>query len=274
MYRMALKAMVSPEEFQSLHEPIQQQYVPRDGKYYLDVLPGAVRGRDGKERTIALEDVTALKAALGQERTAAAELTRQLKAYEGIDDPQAARQAMARVRQWVLSGSDEKLIRQQIAEQQMEDQYRSIAETLNRRLAAARQEAEELTTATQNLAIEGKATVALTKLGARPAAQEALLDVIRQNCRCRRVEVKGKGCWLVEVLDGNGNVRITNATGSIEPMGIEELVGEMKAGQYAFAFEGQRVESPGATDHSPGVIPSLPPVERLKLARRGSVPTD
>ncbi len=271
---MALKTVVSPEEFQSLHEPIQQQYVPRDGKYYLDVLPATAGGQDGRERTITLEDVTALKAALSKERTAVAELTQRLNTYEGIDDPQAARQAIARVREWARSGSDKKLAQQQMAEQQMEDQYRSVVETLNRRLAAARQETERLAAEMQGLVIEGKATAALTRLGVRPAAQEALREMIRQSCRCRRVEVNGEGRWLVEVSDGNGNVRITNARGSFEPMGVEELIEEMKAGQYAFAFEDQQAESRGATERGPGVTDSLSPVERLKLARRASVLAD
>jgi len=112
------------------------------------------------------------------------------------------------------------------------------------------------------------------RLGVRPAAQEALMEMIRQRCQCRRVEVDGEARWLVEVLDGNGNVRISNAMGSFEPMGVEELIEDMKAGRYAFAFEDERVESRGATDHGPGVTVGLSPVERLKLARRTSVLAD
>ncbi|MCL5282841.1 MAG: hypothetical protein M1376_23400, partial [Planctomycetes bacterium] len=58
---MALKALVSPEELQTLGAPLQKEYSWRDGRYYLSVLPVTLRGPDGKERTIALEDVTGLK---------------------------------------------------------------------------------------------------------------------------------------------------------------------------------------------------------------------
>lgn len=273
---MALKAVISPEEFQTLGELLQRQYVPRDDRYYLCVLPATFRDQDGRQRMLALEDVADLKLALGKERTTIGELTERLKAFEGIDDPQAARQALAQVQEWTKTGPSQKTEKQMEAiKQQLECQYRNRIEALTRRVAAARQENEQLAATAQRLRIEGAATAALTRLGVLPEAHGAMVEQIHRMCRCRRVEAGGKSQWRIEVLDGHGNVRISNTTGSLEPMNMEELVGEMKAGSYAFAFQGQQ---PQGSNRCNGRAQSeslgLSPVERLKFARRASVETN
>ena len=264
--------MISGEEFGTLSEPLQKEYQWRDGRYYLNALPATFPGPDGKERTIALEDVTGLKIALSQERTTTHRLARQLQALEGIDDPQAARSALAKVREWAGARSDEKHRKLlELTEQQIENHYRSAIETLTRRIAAARQEKEQLVAQMHQLVIEGAAAATLLRHGVLPDAKDLLVEQIRRSCRGRRVEEAGRNAWRIEVLDAQGNVRITSASGSIDPMDLEELVGEMKAGQYAFAFQGQSVRGYGSQNR-PGHADSLKlaPVERLKLARRAA----
>ncbi|MCL5280481.1 MAG: hypothetical protein M1376_11300, partial [Planctomycetes bacterium] len=256
--------------------PLQKEYSWRDGRYYLSVLPVTLRGPDGKERTIALEDVTGLKIALSQERTTTHNLARQLRAFEGIDDPQAARNALAQVREWARAGSGEKYRKQlELTEQQIENHYRNTIETLTRRSAAARQENEQLLAQMHRLVIDGAAAAALLRQGVLPEAQDLLAEQIRQRCRCRRVEEAGRKAWRIEVLDAQGNVRITNASGSTDSMGMEELVGEMKAGQYAFAFQGPPVRGQGGQNRPGQAENSKPsPVERLKLVRRAGREAD
>jgi hypothetical protein len=102
-----------------------------------------------------------------------------------------------------------------------------------------------------------------------------MVEQVHRMCRCRREEVAGRNHWRIEVLDAHGNVRIGNATGSIEPMNMEELVGEMKVGNYAFAFQGQRLQGRNRGNSRAQSEPlGLSPVERLKLARRVPVETN
>ena len=55
-------------------------------------------------------------------------------------------------------------------------------------------------------------------------------------------------------------------------MSIDDLAAEMKAGKYAFGFKGTQAQGSGAGSSGsvklPANLANLPPVERLKAARR------
>jgi hypothetical protein len=99
-----------------------------------------------------------------------------------------------------------------------------------------------------------------------------MVEQIRNMARCRKVEVNGQTRYVIDVFDDHGNVRITNNSNSTDPMGVEELTKEMKAGKYAFAFKGTQAAGSGAGSAGgvrlPAGAANLDPVERLKAARR------
>ena len=169
---MTLKAVVSPEEFHALGEPLRAQYVQRDGRYFLDVI-AVTYEQNGKETTLAVENVGDPRLALSRARTTARELTKQLKAFDGIDDPQAAINAMAMVREWENASPDARLTKQlETSEQQLESQFRAKIEALKDRIAAKGREKERLAAEIDRLVIDSAASNVLRKLGVLPEAQE------------------------------------------------------------------------------------------------------
>jgi hypothetical protein len=273
---MALKAIVDAEELQTIPEAIQKEYTERDGAFYLNVAPVTMKDAEGKERKLALEDVTGLKDALAAERTRAETLERTVKTFEGIDDPKAAKEALAKVKEWGEVPPDEKVKKQlEATKEQLESRYRGEIETLTRRVGEQQAANEKLQQESSRLVLDNAASAALSKVGVLPEAHNMMVEQIRQNARCRKVEANGRTRYVVEIFDDRGNVRITNNSNSTDPMGIEELAKEMKAGQYAFAFKGTQAAGSGAGSagrvNLPAGVANLDPVERLKAARRAEV---
>lgn len=270
---MALKARLTQEEFKALGEPYAREYFEHNGAYVLDVTPAVFNDANGKEVKIALEDVTGLKNALSAERSNVSELTRQLKIFEGIEDPEAAKAALQKVKEWGEAGPEEKLKKQlEAAKEQIEQRFRGEITTLTQRLASEQKEKDQLIEDTNRLVIDNAASSALTKVDVLPEAHDTMVKEIRQQCRARRIEVNGKVRHAIDILDGNGNVRITNASNSTDPMAVEELTKEMKAGRFAFAFKGTQAQGSGASTPTgmrlSADLSKLSPVERLKAVRR------
>jgi hypothetical protein len=273
---MALKARLTQEEFKGLAEPLAKEYVQRDGAYVLDVSPAKYSDANGKEITIALEDVTGLKNALSMERSNVGELTQKLKAFERITDPDAALAALAKIKEWGEAGPDDKVKKQlDAAKEHLEQRFRGEITTLTTRLTTEQKEKEQLIEDTKRLVMDNAASTELTKTDVLPEALETMVREIRDQCRAKRVMVDGKVVYSVEVIDRNGNVRITNRSNSTDPMGLDELVKEMKAGRWAYAFKGTQAQGSGASTPNgtriTGDLSKLSPVERMKAARRAQV---
>jgi len=79
---MTLKAVL--ETLDNLDEGIKSLYVEHDGKYRLDI-EGGFKTND---------EITGLTSALNKEREARSRLEKQVKQWEGIEDPQKAREAL------------------------------------------------------------------------------------------------------------------------------------------------------------------------------------
>ena len=234
---MALTAVLSAQEWQTIPETLQQEYAERDGAYYLNVAPVTIKDAEGKERKLALEDVTGLKDALAAERTRADTLDRTVKTFEGIEDPKAAREALAKVKEWGEVPPDEQYKKQlEATKEQLESRYRGEIEALTRWVSEHKADTERLQLESSRLVLDNAASAALTKVGVLPEAHDMMVERIRSMARCRKADFNGQAKYVVEVLDEHGNVRITNSSNSTDPMGLEELGKEMKAGKYAFAL--------------------------------------
>jgi hypothetical protein len=270
---MAVKPVVTAEELKSLSEDFQKEYVEREGAYFLNVAPVTIKGADGKERKLALEDVTGLKDALAEERTKVQELGRQVKRFEGITDPQAALEALTKVKEWGDAAPDEQYKKQlEATKEQLESRYRGELEALTAKVKEGQSTIEKLQSESNDLVLQNAASTALTKAGVLPDAHDMMVEQICKTARCRKVDFNGKPRHVVEVFDERGNVRITNMSNSTDPMGLDELAKELKAGRHAFAFKGIPAAGSGAGSagsvHLPPGVADLDPVERLKAARR------
>jgi hypothetical protein len=273
---MAMKAVLTAEELNALSETFQKEYVEREGAYYLNVTPVTIKDAEGKERKLALEDVTGLKDALAAERTRTGELEKKLHQFDGIEDAKAAQEAIAKVKEWGDAPPDEKLKKQiEASKEQLESRYRGEIEALTKRVNEQKGVADRLQQESNRLVLDNAASSALTKLDVLPDAHEMLVEKIRQMCRCRKVEINGQTQYQIDVFDDKGNIRITNSSNSTDPMGIEELTKEMKTGKYAFAFKGTQAAGSGAGSTGgtrlPANMANLDPVERLKAARRAQM---
>ncbi len=246
---MALKAIVNKDEFQALPELLRKEYVEREGAYWLEVTATEFKGGDGKTHKAALEDVTGLKDALSKERTNVEQLTAQVKRFEGIEDPKAALDAIAKVKEWGTANPDEKIKRQiEATTAQLEARYRNEIEALNKKLKDGQSELTRAQTDTDRLVLDSAASAALSKLEVLPEAHDLLVREIRQASRAKRVEVNGEVRHQVEVLDTQGNVRITSKSNSTDPMTVDELAAEMKAGRYAFGFKATQAAGGGGSN--------------------------
>jgi hypothetical protein len=215
-----------------------------EGKYVL-----AVETVDGMELT----NATNLKSALSKERTARGEAEKAAKAFDGIDAA-AARDALDKVKTMDDWDPEEKLKAQKAKfERDLGAKFESDVAQLTKKhedeLGKANGTVDGLTRQLETISIDAAAREALAKHG----GGELLMPHIRQSVRTR---ITDDGGLAVEVLDGEGAVRLSPASGSTAPMSIEEKVIEMKGEDvYAPAFGGSGATGGGATGRGPALTP-------------------
>ena len=246
---MALKARITSDVFAKLEAAIQGHYTEQDGEYFLDVTP--VKTGDS---VIELTDTGALKKTLQKERKRADDAEKSAKRFEGIEDPEKAREALAKLEEIGQWDPDKKLTE---ARKQLESTYQSKyeadvkklqaghtkdLEALQKKYGMTRQQLERVM-------LEESALKAITSQKGLP---KPLLPIVRQNIRL----VEGEdGKFGVEVVDENGNARSSSKAGNYNaPMTIEEFVGELKSDeQFARLFEGSGASGTGGSNnHSQG----------------------
>lgn len=222
---MALKAILTADEHKALAEPLQKEYAQKDGRYMLDVEP---------VDDVALENVKGLKTALSKERTAREGLEKTMKAFEGLD-AEKARSALQKIEE-MADWKPEDKVKEQIEsiKNQLTDKYKKEIEKLEGRKGHLAKKIEQLL-------IDAKAVQALSE---EKGNAKLLLPHIRSVCR---VEETQDGDFVARVLDDHGNIRLTEAGGSHDPMEIPELVKLMKKmDTYAPAFAGTGASGSGA----------------------------
>lgn len=228
---MALAAII--DNLDSVAENIRPEYKPAPGGkgFILDVTPVG---------TVSLEDVGNLKKALTTERAAAKQASEKLKLFEGID-PEAARGALEKVSELGNLTLDQKVEQQlKIREQQLEQKHKTSVDKLS----------GELKEATGQLEKNLVTSVATTALAAKKGSVELLLPHVKSQTRMRKIDGVG---YVTEILDSQGNPRISPSSGSTALMTIEELVDEMSASDaYSRAFDASGATGSGATTATNG----------------------
>jgi hypothetical protein len=224
---MSLAAIIKQEAFDKLPEAIRPEYKKQDdGSYLLDVTP---------VNDFALENVKGLKSALSAERAAKDTALGGLKAFEGLD-AQAARAALEKIKNLGELPTEGKVKEQiEAIKKQLEDKHKG-------ELSAKDTLVSKLTKQLEKLLVESAAMKAISE---NKGNIELLLPHVRNNVRMKQLE---NGEFVVEVVDKDGVVRISPATGQTGNMSIAELVQEMKTKDtYAPAFEGTGASGSGAT---------------------------
>jgi hypothetical protein len=254
---MSLLAILNQEAFDKLAEPLKAEYKKQaDGTFLLDVTPVS---------DFALENVKGLKSALSSERANREKLEGSLKAFEGLD-AQKARDAIKKLEELLAKGGGDDKTKEQIE---------AIKKQLSEKHSAEISKKDEMlglmTKQLEKLLIESAAVKAIAE---NKGVVELLLPHVRSFTRMKKLEA---GDYVAEVVDANGNVRITNKAGSTDPMSITELVSEMKGNKiYAPAFQGSGAGGSGAQGGSAvgsgGVDYSkMAPQERIKAAMASGI---
>jgi len=237
-----LKAVVTQSEFDGLAGEVQSHYVKsEDGEsYQLGVV--AVNG-------IELSNNQALKKALQTERTSAEKATKELKSLKesfGDLNPEAAREALAKMEEMANWNPDDKLkeARAQFEKQlttKYEDEKNKLVKKYTADVEATKKELETASTQLEQVMIDSEIAKAVAT---EKGVLKLLAPVIKQNVRLIRND---DGTRHVRILEPDGTFRLSSKSGSTDPMSISEFVSEMKADEtFARAFEGSGASGSGA----------------------------
>ena len=234
---MTMLIKLTTEAHAALAEPLQAEYVERDGAMWLDAT--AVDGFEVMNPSV-------LKGTLTKERKRADAAEKSLKPFEGIDDPDAARDAVKTLADLgdldELKDLDAKVEKRagQLKEKYESERTRLISkhedEIADRDTANA-----GLTTQLHDELITSAATKAI---GDEKGSVELLLPVIRQHVQVRENRA---GKLAAMVIGADNEPRLSPAGSSTDEMTIAELVGEFKTHDtYQRAFDGSGASGGGS----------------------------
>lgn len=252
---MAMKAIIDAEAHAALAENLRSEYVEKDGKFVLDVTPV-----DGLE----LSDVGGLRSALTKERENVRKAQALIEKFGEIT-PDQAREALAELEKFRGSDPDKK------AEELAEVKVKQVSDKLTAEKAKVEKELADTVKQLEAVLITDAATRAILDAEGEPTL---LLPHVERATRLRRLD---DGKRIVEVLDDDGNVRLSTKSGSTDAMSLGEFVSSLKENdKFAPAFKGSGASGSGAGgDRKPGSAASgngrlmdLPPAERIKAFRQ------
>jgi hypothetical protein len=251
------------DDIDSVPEALREHYTKqKDGGYVLDASAGG---------GYSIEKVAGLKSALSAARAEAKDATSKLAAFTQDDgemlDADTARAAIDKL---AALGSDADVESKVAAAVQA--QVDALGKKHGKELAARDDRVAGLTTQISKHILDDALTSALidTTDGRTPAIQPKVLAAALRE-RLQVTESEGK--WEVQVLDEDGNRRISPAAGSDDWMAVSELVDEGRHGDLKPFFRATPVAGTGGMDGRTGEAAGVAgtvgatgvsPTERLK----------
>lgn len=236
---MALKSQLTKEEFDALPDVIKEHYTVRDDGAVLDVT---------KVGSLELADVEKLQKALRDERQGRKTSEQKLKEFEDLD-PQAARDAIAKLEEIGDSGGPEvekakEALKATLTAQFSRDRealtkkYTEEQEVLNKKNSTYREQLEQVM-------IESAARAAIAE---HMGQAELLLPLIRQRARLNEAE---NGKLTVELLDDSGTPMLGSDYST--PIGMSDFVKSLRSDKrYARAFDAENSNGTGKSSGSGG----------------------
>lgn len=234
---MAVKAILSEDEFNELPEPIQEHYIQDDGSesYRLDVT-----SVDGFQ----LADIGKLQSALQKERGTKSELEKKLKAFADIDaeEARAALELKKKFDEGDLTDEQAERLKQKEKElaDKFESQRKAIEQKYGEQIEGLQNETKSLRGDLHSARVVSEAKSAISK---HKGSEKLLLPLIERVADL--VEENGKREVRIKSSDGTHLLsRRSNSTS--EYMGIEEYVAALKEDDdFARAFEGSGASGSG-----------------------------
>jgi len=184
----------------------------------------------------AVEDVGGLKKTVSEERAARKALEKAVKAFEGIDDPAAARDALEKVASGAVKSSKELDEAKKALEAKFANDRKGLDE------ASAKLQAQ-----LQEVLVDRDATAAIAAAGGN---LKLLLPIVKAAAK---VERDASGKLVVQLHDDGGKPLVTKKSGSADPMGFAEFVEGMKAvTDFRGAFAATGAGGTGSTSQHGG----------------------
>lgn len=212
-----------PEE---LPEALRASAKNVGGKLTVDALPEGW----------AIEDVGGLRKTVSEERAARKALEKAVKAFEGIDDPAAARDALEKVASGAVKSSKELDEAKKALEAKFANDRKAIEEAT-----------AKLQTQLQEVLVDRDATAAIAAAGGN---LKLLLPIVKSAAK---VERDASGKLVVQLQDESGKPLVTKKSGSADPMGFGEFVEGLKAtADYRGAFAATGAGGAGTTSQHGG----------------------
>lgn len=241
---MALKAIVTNDEYSKLPDGIKGEYVKLDdGRMRLDVHPV-----DGWN----LEDVGGLKSAYGKVTGTAKTLESEVAAYRELGMSAAdLKEAVAKVKNLPNMTPSEKVDELKV---QLEKQWLEKYEGKDGLLTKERTAREQALRSLEKLTVQDALRAALIAEGAEEDSIEIAVDYARKYVKA---EPNGKGEYAAVVYGPDGEPRISPTPGQRGNMTVAELAKELKSqkGPDRF-FRGTGISGggmrPGATGGAGG----------------------
>jgi hypothetical protein len=246
-HKMSILAEVNQKAFDGLTGTVELKSLyaqQENGMFRLDV--ESVNG-------VALEDVTGLKSSLSKtldREKLANKQKKEIEAkFDGIE-PDKAREAIAKLEEFASGKFDDKGKAQiEAAVNQFKDKSAKEAEVLKKEIEKQKTEAEKWKAAAVKKTTSTEINGAIAKAGANPNLSYYLETVTKP-------ELQEDGTVKLIIYDKQGNVKLTNKSGSVEPMTIEEHVAELKGiDSFAAFFPGTGASGSGATGGTGGYKP-------------------
>lgn len=240
-----MKAILTKEEYEGLDDVFKAEYVEGseslNGMFVLKVEP--VNGYN-------LENTGGLKKSLQATRAERDKLNADLKAFEGLD-PSAAKDALKKLEELgdldKLNADTKKqieVIKSQL-EQKAENDRKTLTSKFETDLSSLGKERDTLRSQLQNQMITNRALAVLDKLGGR---SQLLLPLIEKTVR---IAPDDKGVYKEQVLDSEGNPRLSSRPGVTSEMTLEEYLGELRENpEFAPAFKSSGAHGSGAEGSS------------------------
>ena len=226
---MGLKRTVT--DLESVPENARGMYVPDGDNFKLadEYMP---------EGFVPVEDVAGLK-------TKNAELLGKMSklkgTYEGVD--------LDEYRKFIADKEQADREKQKLTGD-FDARERMLVEQHQKELAKLSEQNGTLNQSLQGLMVDNAAQSALVAARAKKVGGMGLL---MPHIRQRTQVVEEDGRHTVKVFDDNGQVRLSTASGSAQPMSIAELVAEMRESEeYGVCFEAENKQGTGNDPNNPG----------------------
>lgn len=259
---MTLKAVYTKQE--DIPEGFRDHYAEQDGMFVLDVEPFQ---SDGK--LFALQDVAGLKNTVSSTREEVRELQRKLKAYDGIEDPEAARSAMAKLDEL---GDLSKLTDKDKAKMANEAALKDLREKHANEVQTVAQERDSYLQQLQETLVDSAVREALSE--AKVTRPKVMFPHVKS--RVRMVKDENTGKLVARVVKDDGKTeQISMKADSDGPMGLAELVDTFRSDDdFKDLFPGADATGIGVKNDKGGGAGNKKtgneysdPTERLKAAR-------